>query len=65
MYIGELGQFYWILVKIVKNTTFDNNYVNFSLKVNKFCMLIDNVGIDKSGDYGCYRHQFGGKLFFS
>ena len=38
----------------LKNTTFDYHFINFSLNVIKFGMLIDNVEIDKSHDFGCY-----------
>ena len=37
-----------------ENTTFDNNFVNFSLNVTKCGLLIDIVDIDKSHDFGCY-----------
>ena len=45
----------------MKNTTFDNNVVNVSLNVTKFGMLIDNIEIDMSCDFGCYGNHFGGK----
>ena len=56
---GELRQFYCILLKY---TTFDNRFVNFSLNITKFGMLIDNIEIDMSRDLGCYGVHFGGKL---
>ena len=40
----------------------DNNFVNYSLNVSNFLMLIDNVAIDKSHDCGCYGNHFGWKL---
>ena len=56
---GELRQCYCLLVK---NTFFDNNFVNFSPNVTKFAMLIDIVDIDRSRHFGCYEYNFGGKL---
>ena len=44
---------------LVKNTSFDNNFVNFRLNVTKFGMLIDNIGIDMSHDFGYYGNHFG------
>ena len=41
---------------------FDNNFFNFSLNINKFGMLIDNMEIDMSHDFGCYGNYVGGKL---
>ena len=38
----------------MENTTFDNNFVNFSLNVTKFGMSIDIVETDKARDFGCY-----------
>ena len=46
----------------MNNTTFDNNFINVSLNVTKFGMLIDNIEIDMSRDFGCYENHFGGKL---
>ena len=36
----------------MENTTFDNNFVNFSQNVTTFGMLIDFVKIDKLHDFG-------------
>ena len=47
----------------MKNTTFDNNFVNFSLNVIKYGVLIDNIKIDMSHDFGCYGNHLGGKLY--
>ena len=58
-YTGWLRQCWCILVK---NTTFDNNFVNVMLNVTKFGMLIDNISIDMPHDFGCYGNNFGGKL---
>ena len=44
------------------NTTFDNNFVNFSPNVTKFGMLIDIVDIDMSHDFGGYGYNFGRKV---
>ena len=41
---------------LVGNTNFYNKFVNFSLNITKFGMLIDIVEIDKSRDFGCYRN---------
>ena len=35
----------------MKNTTFDNNFANFSLNVIKFGMLIDNIESGMSHDF--------------
>ena len=37
----------------MKNTTFDYNFVNCNQNVTKFGVLIDNVGVDKSHEFGC------------
>ena len=47
---------------LVVNTTFDNNFVSFSLNVTKFGIFIDIVEVGKSHDFGCYGNHFGGKL---
>ena len=47
---------------LVENTTFYSNFVNFSLNVTKFGMLIDNIEIGMSHDLGCYGNHFDGKL---
>ena len=47
---------------LVENTIFYNNFVNFSLNVIKFGMLIDIVQIEKSHDFCSYGNHFGGKL---
>ena len=47
---------------LVVNTTFDNTFVNFSLNVTKFGIVIDIVKINKSPDFGCYGNHLGGKL---
>ena len=46
---------------LVTNTTYDN-FINVSLNVTKFAMLIDNLEIDMSRDFGGYGNDFGGKL---
>ena len=46
----------------MKNTNFDNTFVNFSLNVTKFGMLIDNIKSNNSHDLGFYRNHFGRKL---
>ena len=56
---GELRQLQCILVK----NTFNNNFVLCILNVTKVGMLIDNIGIDMSYDFGCYGQRFGGKLW--
>ena len=48
---------------LVENTTFYNTFVNFSLNVTKFGMVIDIVEIDNSLDFCCYGNHFGGKLW--
>ena len=58
-YTGELMQCQCILVE---NTTFDNNFVNFSLNVAKFGVLINIYLIDKLRDFGWYGDNFGGIL---
>ena len=54
-------QFYCILVK---NTTFYSNFVNFSLNVTKFGMLIPNIEIDMSHELGCYETHLAGNYEF-
>ena len=51
-----------MLVYFSGNITFDNNFVNFSLTVTKFGMMIDNIEIDMTHDLGCYGNHFGVKL---
>ena len=48
---------------LVENTTFDNHFVNFSLNVTKFGIVIDIVEIDKSHDFGCNKNHLRGKLW--
>ena len=59
MYQGNFTRFYHILVK---NTTFDYNFINLNLNVTKFCVLIDNAGIDKLHDIDCDGNHLGRKL---
>ena len=47
---------------LMKNTTFDYNFVNLSLNVTTFGVLIDNVGVDTLLEFGCYGNYYGGKL---
>ena len=61
MYTSELRQFL-VCIFLGKNTTFCNNVVNCRLNVTKFGMLIDNIVIHMSHDFGCYGNHFGGKL---
>ena len=58
LYTGVLKQCYCILVN---NTTFDYNFISFSMNVTKVGVLNDNVGIDKLHKFGCYGNHFGGK----
>ena len=58
VHVGNVNVFQCILVK---STTFDSNFVNFSLNVIKFGMLINNIEIDMSHDFGCYRNHLGEK----
>ena len=47
----------------MKNTTFDNTFLNYRPNVTKFGMLIDIVDIHRShDDFGCYGYNFSGKL---
>ena len=39
---------------LVKNTTFDYNFINFSVDGTKFGVLIANVGLDNLHQFGCY-----------
>ena len=41
---------------------FDPNFINFSLNVTKFGMLIDNIDINMSHDFDYYGNHSGGKL---
>ena len=43
---------------LLKYTTFDNSFVNFSLNVTHFGMPIDNIKIDMSHAIGCYGNRF-------
>ena len=51
-------------MSLVKNTTFVNNFINFSLNVTKFGMLVDIVDMDRSHDFGCYGYNFVGNYDF-
>ena len=58
-YTMSKGNFNLFLAKI---TTFDSNFVNFSLNITKCGVLVDNMDIDTSHDFGCNGNHFGGKL---
>ena len=46
-----------------KSILCDTNVINFSLNVNKFGMLIDNIQVGMTHDFGCYGHHFVGQLW--
>ena len=43
---------------------FGNNFVNFSCNVTKFGMLIDNIEVDMSYDFGCDGNILAGNYEF-
>ena len=61
---GELANFTvcYSNSNVVKNTTFDCNFVTFSLNVSNVDVLINNMGIDKLHELGCCGKYFGVKL---
>ena len=58
---GELTNVTVLYCILVKNTTFDNDFVHFSVNVIKFGMLIETMGIHVhvSHAFCCYGNHFG------